>query len=142
MNKPRNILRKEDCEAIAKLLDSGFSIKDALVVLKEKENEKAFDEIMNRLNDGESLHAFFYLYCPKSYVVLFESMSQCMPFLDSLLTCIEMHRAIEKSQKQIIDGMLYPSLLFLGMIVGIDFTEYDYVTDGISSENRSLAGDA
>lgn len=119
MNKPRNILRKEDCEAITKLLDSGFSIKDALVVLKEKENEKAFDEIMNRLNDGESLHAFFYLYCPKSYVVLFESMSQCMPFLDSLLTCIEMHRAIEKSQKQIIDGMLYPSLLFLGMIVGM-----------------------
>ena len=51
MNKPRNILRKEDCEAIAKLLDSGFSIKDALIVLKEKENEKAFDEIMNRLND-------------------------------------------------------------------------------------------
>ena len=47
-------MRKEDCEAIAKLLDSGFSIKDALVVLKEKENEKAFDEIMNRLNDGES----------------------------------------------------------------------------------------
>ena len=112
-------MRKEDCEAIAKLLDSGFSIKDALIVLKEKENEKAFDEIMNRLNDGESLHAFFYLYCPKSYVVLFESMSQCMPFLDSLLTCIEMHRAIEKSQKQIIDGMLYPSLLFLGMIVGM-----------------------
>lgn len=119
MNKPKNILRKEDCEAIAKLLESGFSIKDALVVLKEKENEKAFDEIMHRLNNGESLHTFFYLYCPKSYVVLFEGMSQCMPFLDSLLTCIEMHQAIEKSQKQIIDGMLYPTLLFLGMAVGM-----------------------
>ena len=47
MNKPKNILRKEDCEAIAKLLESGFSIKDAFVVLKEKENEKAFDEIIH-----------------------------------------------------------------------------------------------
>ena len=75
-----------------------ISTKSLKRALKEKENEKAFDEIMNRLNDGESLHAFFYLYCPKSYVVLFESMSQCMPFLDSLLTCIEMHRAICKSQ--------------------------------------------
>ena len=53
MNKPRNILRKEDCEAIAKLLDSGFSIKDALVVLKEKENEKAIKDSMN--NTGKKL---------------------------------------------------------------------------------------
>ena len=46
-------MRKEDCEAIAKLLDSGFSIKDALVVLKEKENEKAIKDSMN--NTGKKL---------------------------------------------------------------------------------------
>ncbi len=112
-------MKNEDCIAIQRLLESGFSLRDTLNVLKDKTNQIAFDSILTRLRDGEDLNSFFHLYCPKQYRSLFESFIQCMPFLESLTTCIEIVEAQQKNKKEIIQGMFYPVMLFVGMLVGV-----------------------
>ncbi len=42
-----------------------------------------------------------------------------MPFLESLSTCINIIQSEEKNRKEIIQGMFYPLMLFVGMLVGI-----------------------
>ena len=119
MNKHDHTLQIEDCIALKQLLESGFSIKDAIHILYDKQNQKVFDSILNRLNNGESLNKFFHDYCPKKYRALFESFIQCMPFLESLSTCIEIIQAEDKNRKEMMNGMFYPSMLLIGVIVGV-----------------------
>ncbi len=65
------------------------------------------------------MNTFFHLYCPKKYKPLFESFIQCMPFLESLSTCIEITQAEDKNRKEMIHGMFYPTMLLIGVIVGV-----------------------
>lgn len=119
MNKHDHILQIEDCIALKHLLESGFSMKDAINILYDKQNKDVFDCILMRLNHGESLNTFFHEYCPKKYRALFESFIQCMPFLESISTCIEIIQSENKNRKEMMNGMFYPSMLLIGVIVGV-----------------------
>ncbi len=119
MNKQNHTLQIEECIALKQLLESGFTLQDAITILYDKNNKEIFDSLVKRLNNGESITAFFHFYCPKKYQPLFESFIQCMPFLESLSTCIEIVQAEDKNRKEMIHGMFYPTMLFVGVIVGV-----------------------
>lgn len=118
-NRRRQILRKEDCEAIARLMDNGFTLQECMNILEEKENTDVFRTITERLNQGEQLSSFFHLYCPPEYRGYFEGFIRYMPFQESLEAAIHIVKAEEKQRTEIIHGMAYPVLLFAGMMAGI-----------------------
>lgn len=112
-------MRKEDCEALIRLSDNGFSLQECMNILQENANAGVFEEIQTRLNEGEQLSAFFYQYCPKEYRGYFEGFIRYMPFQESLDASISIVAAEEKQKAEIIRGMAYPVLLFAGMLGGI-----------------------
>lgn len=117
--KQNHTLSKEDCRSIVSLMLNGLSLQEAMHILKDKRNGKIFMEIENKLQQGETLSTFFYLYLEKNYSSYFCGFIQYMPFLESLSTSIDIIDAEESNRVEIMKGMLYPTLLLVGMLVGI-----------------------
>lgn len=112
-------LSKQSCKAIVQLMENGFSLMESMKIIEEKDNKEVLDSIFLRLQKGEDIKTFFHLYCPKEYCDYFACFILYMPFLDAFTTTIRIEEQEEKNRKQILTGMLYPSILLIGVIVGI-----------------------
>lgn len=119
LNKQKHTLHKQDCQAIVQLMENGFSLMESLRVIEDTNNKVVLQNIFVRLRQGESISTIFTNYCPKAYQTYFSCFILYMPFLDALATSIHIVQQEEANQKQILSGMLYPSLLFVAMLLGI-----------------------
>lgn len=104
---------------LARLLETGFSVQEAIAVTKDAQNKEIMQEIEQKLENGEHIADFFPAFLPHAYKVYFESFIRCMPFQESLTTSIAIAKKEEKNRKQILQGMLYPTLLLLGVLAGV-----------------------
>lgn len=118
-NKQNHILSKEDTQSIVSLLDNGLTLQEAMEILMDTNNAQVFQSIQSRLKHGENITDFFYQYSPKEYRSYFSGFMKYMPFIETLSTSIEIVKNEEKNKKQIFQGMFYPSMLLIGMIIGI-----------------------
>lgn len=112
-------MHKDDCEAMIRLMNNGFSMKDAMHLLEETKNHECFEEIRERLSEGESLSDFFYLYCPREYRGYFSGFIRYMSFSDSLSSSFRIVEQEETQKKELIHGLFYPLMLFAGMLIGV-----------------------
>lgn len=119
IHKQHHTLSKEDIKAIVSLMENGLSLQESMKILKDKTNESIFLSINEHLKHGETLTEFFYLYVPLKYRSYLEGFMKYMTFQEALSTSIDIVSEEEKNQQEIIRGMLYPTLLLIGMICGI-----------------------
>lgn len=104
---------------LARLMETGFSMQEAIAITKDAQNKEIMQEIEQKLENGERIAEFFPAFLPNVYKVYFESFIRYMPFQESLTTSISIAKKEEKNRKQIMQGMLYPTLLLLGVLAGV-----------------------
>ncbi len=112
-------LRKEDCIAIDHLCTSGFTLQQSLEILREKKNEEIFQIITTKLQRGESLNQFFIEICPHEYQIFLAGFLQYMPLEEALSISLSLASQAEIEKKELVKGMLYPTMLLLGMMSGM-----------------------
>lgn len=100
-------------------MEHGFSLTDSMEILDEKINHEGFAMIRERLALGDNVSEFFPSFAPKIYRGYFEGFIRYMPFTDALASSIALVKNEEKNREEIIKGMLYPTLLMIGMTCGI-----------------------
>lgn len=117
---PKRIrLSREDCKSLVHLLDNGFSLSDSMEILDERSTHVIFTAIREKLANGEAVVTFFGNYCPNDIQEYFTSFIRYMSFDQALSASISIVEKMEEEKKMIVKGMLYPVLLFIGVIAGI-----------------------
>ncbi|MCI5773268.1 MAG: type II secretion system F family protein [Erysipelotrichaceae bacterium] len=119
--KSEGHLKEFDLIAIDKLLNSGFAFKDCLELLKNKQNEKIFDEIDERLQQGEMIEDFFKNYLTAQYASYFTSLIRFEAFNTSLSLMNEMVSSDNKQKQLYLKNLTYPAAIFIATILGIYF---------------------
>lgn len=100
-------------------MEHGFSLSDSMEILDEKKNHEVFASIRKKLIEGENVSEFFPSFVPVIYRGYFDGFIRYMPFTESLASSIALIKSEEKNRQEIIQGMLYPVLLMIGMTGGI-----------------------
>ena len=97
-----------DLEGISKLLANGFTIQEAMALLKGKNNQEVFEYIEKMLNEGNKLPQFFPDLCPKQYRAYLSGFLKCLSFSDSLCLANEVVKGEEAQKKEYFRGLFYP----------------------------------
>ena len=114
-----------DCEGIAKLMHSGFTLQETLSLLETPQNKKVFDVISANMEEGISPALFFPSLCPKEYRSYLSGFLNCLPFSDALSLCAEIVTGEEAQKKEYLQGLFYPFMMFLCTIIGVTlFNEF------------------
>ena len=108
-----------DLEGIAKLMGNGFTIQEAMTLLRNRSNREVFETIEQKLAHGEELPRFFPDLCPHSYRVYLSGFLRCLTFSDALTLCMEVVNGEEEQKKAYRRGLFYPCMMFLLTITGI-----------------------
>jgi type II secretory pathway component PulF len=108
-----------DLQAVSDLMMNGFSFQDALQIAKTKQNENLIDEILRHLSNGEQGETVIAKYLSPSCYAYFIGFIQYMPLKDTLSSILHIMEQEKKQKEDLIKGMLYPSLLFLGVNAGV-----------------------
>ncbi len=109
----------ESIKSISLLLDNGFSIKNCLDIIKNKKNERIINEIDNKLNNGYELIEAISGYLSKKIKLYLNCFYKYMSFTDALSLTINILENKNKRNKEIYKNLMYPLLLFFGMIFGL-----------------------
>lgn len=110
-----------DLLAIHRLLQTGFSFKECLSLLKNPKNAEVFAVIDQRLQDGEMIEKLFVDYLEKKYADYFSALIRFESFSISLGLMIEMVQDDDMQNKMYIKNLAYPSLILIATILGIYF---------------------
>lgn len=115
----RKVLSESDTGSLAALMDSGFTLSDAMKILENDENSDVFECIRDRLQNGEELRTFIAAFVPLSYGKYLPDFLRFLPVLESLQLTGEILRKQKEEQDRLLRGLGYPFLLMAGMSVGI-----------------------
>lgn len=120
LKKPNKIfLDLDDLKEINELLESGFSFKDTLALLKTVKTSNIIHEMEEKINEGKSLDQFFGGYCKRYIQSYFNSFAKYLPFKQALSITI---KVIDHQRKQIhtfIKTLAYPLSMFLLAMIGL-----------------------
>ena len=119
-----NIKKKEhlssfDLLGIYKLLQTGFSFKESLDLLKNNKNNDIFFQIDERLKHGELIEDFFVEYLEARYVDYFATFIKFESFVVSLGLAIEIVQDDLKQKKLYLKNLTYPLLILVVTVLGI-----------------------
>ena len=123
--QPKILIGKLDCEGISRLLNSGFSLTETLDLLQSKDNTAAFDHLRKELAQGKLLSACFTDITPRIYRRHLSAFLQYLPFPEALALTVSITRESDAMRKKYLRNLLYPSLLFIGTVLGmVIFNEF------------------
>ena len=100
-------------------MKNGFSFQEAMHVMEDEKNRKAFTEIRDRLDAGAALTDFFAEYLPASCRSYVSGFLMYLPFQEALRLGMAIAENEKKQKQSVIREMLYPVLLMCGMLAGI-----------------------
>lgn len=121
-------------------MQGGFSLQDAMKILRSDANRIVFEEIDARLMNGESIDSFIRQFCPKEISAYLEGFMLYMSFPDALAAALSVVKEERKERSVLIKGCLYPCVLLAGMLGGI-FLFASFVLPVMLSLMDSLAID-
>ncbi len=120
--KPNRIYIKEgDLTNINELMNNGFSVQQALFLLRNNFNKIVFELIENRLKQGEEIGLIFSAYLPEHLKGYFNSFASFLSFKVSLSLTLALNKKNRDIKNEYIKNLLYPSLVFLITVFGIYF---------------------
>ena len=131
-----------DIESLNELLKTGLPLKNALTLIKTKDNEKAFTEIINKLDKGFLIEDAIVEHLPKSFISYLKPLIHNMSFSQSLNLAISFHNKSTDNLKNLEKSIMYPLiLLFLGISGLYLFDNYglDMLINMLKSFNTDLS---
>ena len=105
-------------QGISTLMQSGFSLQEAMRILESKENAAVFTVIRSHLEKGESAAEFMKELMPDAYALYFSGFIAYLPFADALEISIRIADEQGKKKKELVKGLLYPLVLLAGVLAG------------------------
>jgi competence protein ComGB len=112
-------LCEKDLRALSDLMNNGFSFQDSLRVSRTKANQDVYDEMEAELKlgkEGEEIIAKYIQGQPLGY---FTGFIQYMTLKDSIAAVLSIIESEKRQKEKIIKGMMYPTMLFIGVNIGI-----------------------
>ena len=131
----------EDLSYISKLIDTNISLHQSLELLRNKRNEKIFDEIVKQLNQGKMIEDIISNYLSKQIKDYMIPLLKTLSFSEALSLSLEFNEQHNNSERKILAEIAYPCiLLFVSVNVLYLFDLYgmDTIFNLISSLNADL----
>lgn len=115
----KTCLTESDLSAAADLMKNGFSFQDALSIAETKENRQTVQAILLELAQGKEGESILPQYLPKQAAGYFAGFVQYMSMKDTFTAVLAILHSEKKQKEELVKGMLYPSLLFIGVNAGV-----------------------
>ncbi len=133
-------LKYDDLISINELLKTGLSFKQALDLIKNKDNQEIIDSIIDKLDKGKQIEEVIIKYLPKNISPYLNSLINSMPFNDSLNLSLAFIDKNKENTKTFMSSFLYPFiLLFVSLSALYIFDAYGL--DTILNMLKSFVGD-
>ena len=110
-------LSKDTLAAITALMNNGFSLPQTLSILDDRSCHTLFEEIRGRLEKGEAVSDFLIEYTPAVYGRYLSGFLMYLPFYNALSLSMEIADSDDRSQNELLKGLLYPVLMMAGMLM-------------------------
>lgn len=117
--RQRILLSEDDCEALALLMQKGFSFHDALHLIENMTNKECILSIEKEALSGKKLNQIMADRMPGSLKSYVQGFSTCMTLAESISAAIEIHRNEQALKQKLMKELLYPFLLSIGVMAGI-----------------------
>jgi len=112
-------LHESDLHALSDLMKNGFSFQDSLSIIRTTQNQHTVVQILTELEKGNTGEKVLSSYLNKQYNGYFMGFIQYMSLSDTLAAILQITSSEKKQKEELLKGILYPSLLFLGVTVGV-----------------------
>lgn len=119
MQSEKICLHDGDLSAISDLMNNGFSFQDAAGIARTKQNQRTMIILEEKLKEGRDGENVIGAYLPAQYAGYFSGFIQYMPLKDALSAILQIVSSERKQKEELIKGILYPCLLFLGVNAGV-----------------------
>lgn len=131
----------EDLSYLSKLLETNMAISNCLMLLKNKRNEKIFQEIEKSLDEGKMIEEAIKEYIPKQIKDYLIPLLKNVSFSNALELSLQFNDKHSDRQNRLISQIAYPCmLLFITITVLYLFDLYgiDTIFTLISSFNTNI----
>ncbi|MBR2802730.1 MAG: type II secretion system F family protein [Erysipelotrichaceae bacterium] len=115
----RKRLKKEECEALLALLQSGLPLQKALPLLAEKGNEHLLQRILNDLEAGRSGEETLCSLLPAGIAVSLKSLLKVLPLKAALQIAFELEEEDAAQRSAFLKQSAYPLFLLLFSLTGL-----------------------
>lgn len=125
-------------------MHNGFSFKDAIKIAQTNQNITLVQQIQKDLEEGKEGDETFVQHLPSRYRGYFHGFIQYMTLKDTIHTVLAIQKAEKEQREELMKGLLYPSLLFIGVNIGLlmfntfVFPVMIHMMQGFSYENQSI----
>jgi len=106
----------DDLFYLSTLLKNGVNITSCLTILKNKNNEPIFNEILNSLNEGYKIEEIISKYMYDDIDIYFEGLISKTSFNNALSLSLRFKEEIKEESSIIINTCLYPFILLFASI--------------------------
>lgn len=136
----KQTLKLDDLISVNELLKTGLSLKQALDLIKNKDNENLIDSIIISLDKGKTIEEVIIEYLPKNISSYLNSLLKNMTFNDSLNLALAFIDKNKENTKTFTSSFLYPFvLLFVSLSALYIFDSYGL--DTILNMLKTFTGD-
>lgn len=133
-----------DLSALNELLKSGFALKSAFSLLKNKSNEKMITEICTKLDSGIVIEKIIGEYLPREIALYLKPLLKIMSFSSGLDLSLSFVSKSKENNKELERAILYPFVLIfvsLSALYLFDFYGMDMIIDmlkGFTSSTNNI----
>ncbi len=136
----KQTLKLDDLISVNELLKTGLSLKQALDLIKNKDNENLIDSIIISLDKGKTIEEVIIEYLPNNISSYLNSLLKNMTFNDSLNLALAFIDKNKENTKTFTSSFLYPFvLLFVSLSALYIFDSYGL--DTILNMLKTFTGD-
>ncbi len=136
----KQTLKLDDLISVNELLKTGLSLKQALDLIKNKDNENLIDSIIISLDKGKTIEEVIVEYLPNNISSYLNSLLKNMTFNDSLNLALAFIDKNKENTKTFTSSFLYPFvLLFVSLSALYIFDSYGL--DTILNMLKTFTGD-
>ena len=132
----------DDLTYILKLLKSNLSLHQTLELLKNKNNEKIFNEITSKLDEGILIEKVIVDYLPKQIKDYMIPLLKNMTFISALELSLDFYFEHKNSENKLISKIAYPCILLFISISALylfDLYGMDMIINLVKTFNNNVA---
>lgn len=138
IHKPKEVkylLSESDCIGVNQLLESGFSLVDALNLLTDKHNKDTITQLIRFLDEGNTIEECVVKFFPKSMSIDIVGFISFMSLEHAIKLAVELQEFSKGLQKIFTSTLIYPICIFIASIIGVQVFEKVCLSSLVSMMN-------
>lgn len=113
------MLKRIDLEGISRLLDSGFSFKECLILLEDEKNKQIFKVMRDKLEEGYAIEEFIQECIELKMKSTLVSLLSFLKLNDAIKLTLKLEDYDKVTRQQFAKSLIAPLAMFLGCLLGI-----------------------